>query len=294
MNPPLVLLDAAAHLPFLARALEEDHAAHDVTTRALVDETASARADVVVRAPGVLAGLPLALPVFRLLDPAAEVVLHQADGEGVAEGSIALTVHARARAILSAERTVLNLLGHLSGIATLTQAFVEAATGTGVVILDTRKTTPGLRTLEKYAVACGGGEPHRQDLEDAVMIKENHLYAAYGKTGPEAIGDAIRRCREAAPPGRRLHVEVENEGELEAALAEGPDVIMLDGFDLEGLRRAVRRVREHPAPRPRLEATGGVRLETVSSLAATGVDRLSSGALTHSAPSLDISLRVRG
>jgi len=291
---PLPPLDTAAHLPLLRRALEEDRAHDDLTARAVVPEDRVVRAEVVAKAGGVVAGLPLAEPTFRILDPAARVERLREDGERVAEGTVLLRVTGRAWAVLSGERTVLNLIGRLSGIATLTAAFVEAATGTRAAICDTRKTAPGLRTLEKHAVRCGGGAPHRHDLADAAMVKENHLYAAFGRTGPDAIREAIRRCRRALPEGKALYVEVEDDAELEVAVEEGADVVMLDGFDLGAVRRAVKRVRARAGRRPVLEATGGVTLETVAALAATGVDRISIGALTHSAPNLDVSLRVRG
>lgn len=288
--PPL---DLEAHLDLLARALEEDHATRDVTAAAVVREDRPAEAVVVAKAPGVLAGLALAEPTFRLLDPEARVVSPHEDGARVKPGDVVLRVEGRARAILGAERTVLNLLGHLSGIATMTRRYVDAAAGSDAIVLDTRKTTPGLRRLEKYAVACGGGVPHRLDLEDGAMIKENHLYAAFGHTGKDAIREAIRRCREVLPAGKRLCCEVENLDELDAALEAGADVVMLDGFPLDDVRTAVERARRADARRPvALEVTGGVHEDTVAAIAATGVDRMSSGALTHSAPALDLSLRV--
>lgn len=288
-------LDLDALRPHLERALEEDHARSDLTAQAVVEDAERrVTADVVARASGTLAGLPLAEPIFRLLDPEVVVTLHYEDGEGVGENAKILTVEGRARAILSAERTVLDFLGHLSGVATLTAAYVEAALGTGVDILDTRKTTPGWRALEKYAVVCGGGVNHRMDLEDAAMVKENHLYAAFGHTGPDAIREAAKRCRAALPEGRILYVEVENLAELDAAIDAGADVAMLDGFDLGLIRQAVQRIRKVAPPRPKLEITGGVTLETVGAYAATGVSRISIGALTHSAPQLDVSLRIRG
>ncbi len=288
-------LDLDALRPHLERALEEDHARSDLTAQAVVEDAERrVTADVVARASGTLAGLPLAEPIFRLLDPEVVVTLHYEDGEGVGENAKILTVEGRARAILSAERTVLDFLGHLSGVATLTAAYVEAALGTGVDILDTRKTTPGWRALEKYAVVCGGGVNHRMDLEDAAMVKESHLYAAFGHTGPDAIREAAQRCRAALPEGRILYVEVENLAELDAAIDAGADVAMLDGFDLGLIRQAVQRIRKVAPPRPKLEITGGVTLETVGAYAATGVSRISIGALTHSAPQLDVSLRIRG
>jgi nicotinate-nucleotide pyrophosphorylase (carboxylating) len=163
---------------------------------------------------------------------------------------------------------------------------------TGVGIYDTRKTTPGWRLLEKHAVRCGGGRNHRQGLNDALMVKENHLYAAFGRTGPAALVEAIRRCR-AAAPGAPLYVEVEDLDELRAVAAERVDVVMLDGFELGDVRQAVKHVRGLPPPRPQLEVTGGVTLESVPGWAASGVQRISVGALTHSAPALDLSLRVR-
>jgi nicotinate-nucleotide pyrophosphorylase (carboxylating) len=229
----------------------------------------------------------------RLLDPDAEVALHAADGDDVGPGAPVATFSGRARAVLSAERTLLNVLRHLSGVATLTRAFVEAVTATGAAVYDTRKTTPGWRELEKHAVLCGGGRNHRRGLADALMVKENHLYAAFGRTGPDALLEAVRRCRAGAPPGTPLYVEVETLAELEAVAAERPEVLMLDGFDLGEVRAAVRHVRTLAPPRPLLEATGGITLENVGAYAAAGVQRISVGALTHSAPALDLSLRVR-
>ncbi len=289
---PLFPLDATAVEALLGRALAEDRADHDVTTRAVVAADRPARAVVVAKAEGVLAGLPLAEPAFRRLDPAASVEHRLADGDRVAPGDEVLSVEAGARAILSAERTVLNLLGHLSGIATLTRRYVDLVQATGAVVLDTRKTTPGLRRLEKYAVACGGGVPHRMDLEAAGMIKENHLYAAFGETGPASIREAVRRLRAALPEGATLCCEVENLAELDAAVEAGTDVAMLDGFALDDVREAVARVSRRGGRRVLLEVTGGVNERTVAAIAAAGVDRVSSGALTHSAPALDLSLRV--
>jgi nicotinate-nucleotide pyrophosphorylase (carboxylating) len=288
--PPL---DVEPHLPLLRLALAEDGAAHDLTVASVVPAEARASADVIAREPGVVAGLPLAEPCFALLDPAARVECHVADGDAVGAGDRLLTVHARARAILSAERTVLNLLRHLGGVATLTRAYVEALMATGARLYDTRKTTPGWRALEKHAVRCGGGHNHRLGLDDALMVKENHLYAAFGRTGPASLVEAIRRCRAAAPPGTPLYVEVETHEELVAVAAERPDVVMLDGFDLGEVRQAVKLVRALPPPRPLLEATGGMSLETVAAYAAAGVQRISVGAITHSAPALDLSLSIR-
>jgi nicotinate-nucleotide pyrophosphorylase (carboxylating) len=204
-----------------------------------------------------------------------------------------LTVTGPARAVLAGERTALNVLGHLSGVATLTRAYVEAVLATGARILDTRKTTPGWRALEKHAVRCGGGENHRLDLADAAMVKSNHLRAAFGREGPEAVREAVRRCRAALPGGTDLYVEVRTLEELDVACEEQASVVMLDNFDLGDVRRAVQRVRALPPPRPVLEATGGMRLDTVEAFAAAGVQRISVGAITKSAPAADLSLVVR-
>lgn len=287
------MIDPAPHLPFLAMALEEDLGSGDRTTRALVHETRGTTADLLGRADGVLCGLPFLEALVRILDPDATVKVLVEDGARLSDGLRVATVRGKARAVLGSERTALNVIRHLSGIATLSARFVEAVRGLPVKILDTRKTTPGWRDLEKYAVRCGGAENHRRRLDDAAMIKENHLIAAFGRTGPAAIAEAVRRVRTALPPGVPLCVEVEDHDELLAVIEERVDVVMLDGFDLDGLRRAVARVRALPGPRPLLEATGGITLATVRAIAETGVDRISVGALTHSAPALDLSIRHR-
>ena len=290
------MLDASAHLRFLANALEEDLGRGDPTTLALVSETARATADLVARESGVVAGLPLVEPLFRILDPDATVECLAEDGDLVRAGAVLATVRGRARAVLSAERTALNVVRRLSGVATLARRFVDAVTGFPVEIVDTRKTTPGWRDLEKYAVVCGGAKNHRQSLGDAAMIKENHLLEAFGRTGPAAVRDAVTRVRAAVAKDLRLYVEVEDEAEMRAAVEAGADVVMLDGWDPAALTRAVAWVGARTAPRPLLEATGGITLDGVRAVAATGVDRISVGALTHSAPALDLSLvhRPRG
>ncbi|MCC7139332.1 MAG: carboxylating nicotinate-nucleotide diphosphorylase [Planctomycetes bacterium] len=287
------MLDVAAFAPFLARAVAEDVGAGDVTATTLVPADVRTVADLVAKADGVLAGLPLFLPTVRVLDPDAQVEPRAADGDRVVPGQVLATVRARARALLSTERTALNVLRRLSGIATLTARFVAAVAGLPVGVYDTRKTTPLWRDLEKYAVRCGGGRNHRLRLDDGAMLKENHLLAAYGTTGPAAIRDAVARLRAAVPAGLPVCVEVEDQAELEAVAGAGADVVMLDGFSLEALRRAVGWVRAQPPPRPALEATGTITLASVRAVAETGVDRVSVGALTHSAPALDLSLRHR-
>jgi nicotinate-nucleotide pyrophosphorylase (carboxylating) len=278
MIPPLPDLLIA---PVVRLALAEDLGrAGDVTAQACIDADAVLKASFGVRKAGVICGLDCARLAILELDPGASFVPLVADGDAVAAGQAAAQVEANARALLSAERTALNLLGRLSGVATLTRAYVDAAAGTRARIVDTRKTTPGLRHLEKYAVRCGGGVNHRFGLDDAILIKDNHVAACGG------VGEAVRRARAAAGHLMKVEVEVDGLDQLDEALAHGPDVVMLDNFSLEDLRTAVARA----AGRVVLEASGGVNLETVAAIAATGVDVISVGALTHSASVLDIGL----
>ncbi len=286
-------LDPSAYQTLIDMALEEDHAREDITAAALIPAETIIVADVIAKQNGVVAGLPLMAPVFQRLDERCEVETRYEDGDCIGEKSLLLTVRGPARAVLGGERVAINFLGHLSGIASSTASYVEHAMATGVQIHDTRKTTPGWRVLEKYAVRCGGGHNHRLHLEDAAMIKENHLKAAFGQTGPEAITKAVRACRENLPEGKRLYVEVETQEEVMAAAEAGATVLMLDDFDLGALRKAVKWVRSLPVPRPLLEITGGVRLETVEALASAGAQRISSGSLTHSARDFDYSMQVR-
>jgi nicotinate-nucleotide pyrophosphorylase (carboxylating) len=267
--------------PVVRAALAEDLGrAGDVTSQACVPADARFRAAFAARQPGVIAGLACARLAIAELDPTATFETHVEDGSLVTAGAKLATVEANARALLSAERVGLNLLGRLSGVATLTRAYVDAVAGTRAVIVDTRKTTPGLRALEKYAVRCGGGVNHRFGLDDAILIKDNHI-AACG-----SVGEAVRRARAAAGHLTKVEVEVDALDQLEDALAYGPDVVMLDNFSLDDLAEAVRRT----AGRAVLEASGGVNLTTVRAIAQTGVDVISVGALTHSASVLDIGL----
>ncbi len=262
----------------VTRALAEDVGAGDVTTTATVPAELRARAVITQKAPGVVFGLEVAEATFRALDP--DVVLRRLGPEGEwREGGPVLEVVGSARALLSAERTALNFLQRLSGVATLTARCVEAVAGTGARILDTRKTTPGLRRLEKAAVAAGGGTNNRAGLYDAILIKENHAELAGG------VGDAVRRAR-AHAPGLPLEVECRTNAEVDEALAAGAPRILLDNMSPAELRAAVAQV----GGRAELEASGGVTLQTLGEIAATGVDFVSVGALTHSAPALDLSL----
>jgi nicotinate-nucleotide pyrophosphorylase (carboxylating) len=262
-------------------ALEEDIGTGDVTTTATVSEHARARALISQKAPGVIYGLQAAESAFALLDPDARFERLVGEGEWREEGGPVLSAEGRARALLSAERTALNFLAHLSGVATMSARAAREVQGTGATVLDTRKTTPGLRALEKAAVAAGGARNHRAGLYDAILIKENHIAAAGG------IAEAVRRARTAAPElAETLEVEVRDRDEVEQALAAGAPRMLLDNMDDDQLRAAVAQV----AGRARLEASGGVTLETLRARAQTGVDWVSMGALTHSAPALDLSL----
>jgi nicotinate-nucleotide pyrophosphorylase (carboxylating) len=267
--------------PIVQAALAEDLGrAGDVTSQACVAADTRLRAVFVARKAGVISGLACARLAIAALDPSADFKAVVDDGARVGAGEKLAWVDANARALLSAERVGLNLLGHLSGVASLTRAYVEAVEGTGAMIVDTRKTTPGLRALEKYAVRCGGGVNHRFGLDDAILIKDNHI-AACG-----SVGEAVRRARAAAGHLMKVEVEIDGLGQLEEALKYGPDVVMLDNFSLADLAEAVGRA----AGRAVLEASGGVTLETVRAIAETGVDVISVGALTHSAGVLDIGL----
>jgi nicotinate-nucleotide pyrophosphorylase (carboxylating) len=262
----------------VARALAEDVGDGDVTSAATVPAAARAGGLITQKAPGVIFGITVAREVFAALDPAA--VVEQLCEEGVwrASGPV-LSVEGSARSIVTGERTALNFLQRLSGVATLTARCVREIEGTGAQILDTRKTTPGLRTLEKAAVAAGGGTNHRAGLYDMVLIKENHAAMAGG------VGAAVRIAREHAPE-LPLEVECRTLAEVDEALAAGAPMILLDNMEIDGLRQAVARV----AGRAKLEASGNVTLQTLRAVAGTGVDFISIGALTHSAPALDLSL----
>jgi nicotinate-nucleotide pyrophosphorylase (carboxylating) len=265
----------------VAAALDEDlSTAGDITPDAIIPADASATAAIVARQAGVVAGLDLAEAAFKALDPDIRFTRTLTDGGCVAAGGKIATVSGKTRAILSAERTALNFLGRLSGIATLTAAYVKAVEGTGARIACTRKTTPGLRALEKYAVRAGGGVNHRFGLYDAVLVKDNHIAAAGG------IAGALRRLKSRAGHSVRIEVEVDTLDQLAEALKFPIDAVLLDNMDAATLREAVKRV----AGRVVTEASGGVTLENVREIASTGVDVISAGALTHSPRNLDSSL----
>jgi nicotinate-nucleotide pyrophosphorylase (carboxylating) len=272
-----------SHLDEALRAwLLEDLGHGDLTTTLLVPEGLEGEAVIVAKEEGVVAGLPVAGRVFALLDPRVAFTPLVTEGALVARGQEVARVAGPLRGILAGERLALNLLQRLSGIATLTRAYVEALKGTKAQVLDTRKTTPGLRALEKYAVRVGGGRNHRFGLFDGVLIKENHIRAAGG------VREAVRRARPGGPHYLKVEVEVTSLAELEEALEAGADLILLDNFSLEAIREAVRRV----AGRVPLEASGNMTLERARGAAEAGVDYVSVGALTHSAKALDLSLLV--
>ena len=278
--PPQEAVDAVVRA-----ALAEDRAHEDVTTQAVVAPELVASARVVARDEGVVCGLAAAARAFATLDERVTFQAHASEGAHVTAGAVVATVAGPAQAILSGERTALNLVQRLSGIATLTARYVEAAAGTGCVILDTRKTTPGLRDLEKYAVRCGGGTNHRRDLATMAMIKDNHREALARQDG--TLTDAVMAIRRHSP-GTPVEIEVDTLDELEAALAASPEWVLVDNMSTAHMREAVAIV----GGRARLEASGGVVLERVAEIAATGVDAMSVGALTHSAPALDVALDV--
>jgi nicotinate-nucleotide pyrophosphorylase (carboxylating) len=276
-------------LPVIRMALAEDLGrAGDVTAAACIPEGARMRARFAARKPGVLAGIDAVRLTVLEMDPKASIDLRMKDGDAFEAGAVLAEVEADARAFLSAERTALNLLGRMCGVATLTRAYVEAVAGTDARIADTRKTTPGLRALEKHAVRCGGGVNHRFGLDDAILIKDNHVVVCGG------VVEAVRAARAEAGHLMKIELEVDGLDQFDQALALvaqglGPDVIMLDNFDNAALAEAVRR-RCDGGARVVLEASGGVNLTTVRGIAETGVDVISVGALTHSAPVLDIGL----
>ncbi len=280
--------DAGEVRRVVTTALEEDlRYGADVTTEATVPEGATAVAELTPRAPGVLAGVEVATAVFdAVLGDGYDVVSRRPDGSRLSPGEPALVVRGAVRGLLTAERTALNLLCHLSGIATATAAWVAAVSGTGCAIRDSRKTLPGLRALEKYAVRCGGGVNHRMGLGDAVLIKDNHVVAA------GSVTEALRLARERAGE-LPCEVEVDDLAQLVEALEAGADEVLLDNLGPRDCGRAVE-LRDELSPKTRLEASGGLTLAVARDYAETGVDYLAVGALTHSAPALDIGMDLRG
>ena len=268
----------------VTRALDEDLGrAGDITSTATIPEDRAGRAVVVARQAGVIAGLPLVVMAFRRLDPDIAITPHARDGEAASRGAKLMTISGNAQALLGAERVALNFLGHLSGIATATAAFVARISHTKARIICTRKTTPGLRALEKYAVRCGGGYNHRFGLDDAILIKDNHIAVAGG------IKPVLERAKGAAGHLVKIEIEVDSLNQFKEVLDVGlADVVLIDNFDLEAMRKAVAMA----AGRVVIEASGSITLESAAAIAETGVDYLSSGALTHSVRNLDIGLDI--
>lgn len=270
----------------VTRALAEDVAWGDLTTDALVPSILTARAEVLVKAGGVVAGLAVMARVFQLVDPTIAADFLASDGDRVQPGQVVARFTGPARALLTGERVALNFAQRLSGIATETRRYVDAVAGTNATIVDTRKTTPGLRSLEKYAVRMGGGQNHRRNLSDGILIKDNHLVAISGASG--TLAQAVALGRKRWPHTVKVEVEVDRIDQIELALAAGADIVLLDNMDPPTMRTAVSLI----GGRARTEASGGITLASVRAVAETGVDLISVGALTHSIRALDISLEL--
>ena len=295
LNAAFGKLECAAAEQLIALALRDDLAdSGDLTSRALIPAALRGRVAVVVRRPGVLAGLPLIERVFAALDAAVDVQLFRLDGQRVKRDDVVAEINGPTRVLLSAERTVLNFLTALSGVATLTRRFVDETAGTRARIHDTRKTWPGWRVLQKYAVRCGGGVNHRMGLFDAVLIKDNHLAAWSDDRGAAGtLAAAVQHVRAHTSPGTSVEIEVDSLAQLADALEAAPEIVLLDNMDTDQMDEAVA-LRDRVSPHTELEASGGVSLETVAAIARTGVERISVGALTHSAPALDIAFDWSG
>jgi nicotinate-nucleotide pyrophosphorylase (carboxylating) len=279
-----MMINKSQITPIVSRAIEEDLGQGDVTTDVLIPPSIEARALILVKASGVLAGIEAAEMVFQQVDPSLTFERLVEDGTRVQAGSVIGVVTGKAAGILKAERVALNFLQRLSGIATETAKYVAAVAGTGARILDTRKTTPGLRLLEKYAVRVGGGQNHRQNLGDGVLIKDNHLAAL--RAGGVGLGEGIRRARANVPRDLKIEVEVDTVEQAQIALDAGADIVLLDNMGTADMRRVV----ELAQGRSLTEASGGITLDNVRVVAETGVDFISIGALTHSVKALDISI----
>jgi nicotinate-nucleotide pyrophosphorylase (carboxylating) len=288
------LFEVTAADALIALALDEDlDRAGDITTRAFLDPEERGTVQIVARQPGVLAGLPVAERVFQRLDEQVVFKTLVADGSTLQRGTVAAEITGPVTSLLLGERTALNFLTHLSGIATLTRRYVDAVAGTHAQIVDTRKTLPGWRRLEKYAVRAGGGANHRIGLFDAVLIKDNHLAAWLAADPQHTIAGAVAAARERAPDAVVIEIEVDSLTQFEDVLPARPDIVLLDNMSCEQMRAAVA-LRDVSAPQVQLEASGGVNLETVAAIAATGVERISVGALTHSAAALDLAFDWKG
>ncbi len=270
----------------IRRAIIEDHVRHDLTTKALIPQVQKGTASIIVKANGIIAGTEISKQVFQEVDPTLQVTINIQDGSAVKTGDIIAVITGKISSILKAERVALNFMQRLSGIASTTASYVQAVKGLRVQIMDTRKTTPGLRILEKYAVRAGGGKNHRMNLEDGILIKDNHI-AAVRSQGLN-IKEIVARAREEASPELIIEIEVKTQDEAAQAADAGANIILLDNMTPEQMRQAVGLI----SGRALTEASGGINLENVRAVAETGVDRISIGALTHSPKALDISLEL--
>ncbi|NMA67306.1 MAG: carboxylating nicotinate-nucleotide diphosphorylase [Clostridiaceae bacterium] len=275
------MLDMALVDEIILRALKEDMPMGDITTDSIIEPDAVCSAKLIAKEPGVLAGLKVFERVFFLLDPKIQIDCYCSDGEKVETGTLIMRISGNTRAILKAERTALNILQRMSGIATETSRFVDVLKGSSSKIVDTRKTAPGIRYLDKYAVRAGGGTNHRYCLSDGILIKDNHIKAA------GSITKAVKKARAAAPHTIRIEVETETMEQVKEALEAGADIIMLDNMGLNDMKKAV----DHINGRALTEASGNVTLDRVHEISKTGVDLISSGSLTHTVKAMDISLR---
>ena len=282
----MALSDTPQVKQLIAQALVEDLGGGDVTTEALIPETQQGKASIIAKARGIIAGVEIAKQVFLKVDPKLKMDILMKDGTEVKPGDVISRIEGKTLSILKAERTALNFLQHISGIASETARYVEAVKGLPVNITDTRKTTPGLRTLEKYAVRIGGGKNHRMHLGDGILIKDNHLAAL--RDHGLSIKEVIARARQKAPPEMKIEIEVKTTKEAIEAAKAGADIIMLDNMNIEDMRQTVQLIKG----RALIEASGGITLENARAVAETGVDRISIGALTHSPKALDISLEL--
>ncbi|MBN3038150.1 MAG: carboxylating nicotinate-nucleotide diphosphorylase [Candidatus Omnitrophica bacterium] len=286
-------LDQEEILHIVKAALKEDIGSCDITTKLTVPSMKKTQATIVAKEEGVVCGLDVARLVFKKVDKNLRFRIQKQDGDKIKANTAFVHLEGAAGSILSAERVALNFLSHLSGIATLTAKYVERVRGYDVKIMDTRKTTPGLRTLEKYAVRCGGGSNHRMGLWDQVLIKDNHLSAFSYQLSAISLKDIIRKIKKKRPKGMKIEIEVKNLREFKETLLTKVDIIMLDNFDIKDIKKAVQIRNQIPDTRCRavkLEASGGVSLDNVREIAATGVERISVGELTHSVKALDIAL----
>ncbi|WP_439496950.1 carboxylating nicotinate-nucleotide diphosphorylase [Bosea sp. (in: a-proteobacteria)] len=274
---PLLITEAVR-----AALIEDLGRAGDITTLATIPAGRRARAVIAARKRGVVAGLPFAREAFRQFDPSVRFEALVSDGDRLEPGTVVARIEGEARSVLSAERVALNFMGRLSGIASLAATYVEKVAGTKAMIVDTRKTTPGLRAFEKYAVRCGGAQNHRYGLDDAILIKDNHVAVAGG------IGPALQAAKRQAGNFVKIEIEVDTLAQLEEVISEGADIVMLDNMSVADMTRGVAMV----GGRMKVEASGGINLDTVAAIAATGVDMISVGALTHSVSVLDLGLDI--